>query len=402
MSRTFRFRLLWAAALWAGCICTAPAMEWIRRDTATLHPNEVWDREMALLVSTAEVNGVVSNDIFVGARTALLRGTFQNDVWGYAAERIVFSGEARDHARLVAPLILMEGAVSNNLTAWGDTVKMEPSASAGRDVEIHAADAIAQGHIARNLRIRSQRITLGGEIGGDVELDGTDLVVQPGTRIQGCLRYRSPVTLAISPDVRVEGGVVRQSDQESEALARHLFLWIAFGLLASLAALSGATVLVAPGLLRATSRQISTNGWRSLFTGSILMGLLPLAVGALLATLVGAWLALALLCAGAFAFSLSPVAISAAIGRRLLPAPRRGETPAGSREEPGRLRLFSQTLAGLLVLALLPFIPYAGVSLLLLALMLGTGSIVQSAFQKNTAPPPPAPPAAASSREEEG
>jgi cytoskeletal protein CcmA (bactofilin family) len=259
--------------------------------------------------------------------------------------------------------VTIAGSVSNHATVFADTADIRENATFARDLTLRARDVIFKGRVLGRLDIAAPRVTLGGTVGGDVVLAGEDLVLQPGTRIGGNLRYTSSKTLTIGPDVTVAGEVIRPpAPGAGSARMFDPALALVLGAVWTLALVF---LLVMPAHVEGATAQIRRSWGRCLLVGSISGTGAPLLAGGLAATLVGIPLALALIAGAGLAFAMAPAVTGLWIGTRIIPG---GDGTAR------RTRIL-RTFAGLAVLSLIGWIPAVGPGLLLFLFLTGAGGV---------------------------
>ncbi len=353
-------RALLAWALGCGIAGTAGATRWIRQDSVNLHTNEVWNEEVALVAGDARLDGIARRDLFLAGRSAQLGGQFGGDVWAYASARAEWRGIADDDLRIMSPFILFQGTATRRVYLAGGTVKIESPARVGRETDIVADDVIFQGEADGPLKIRARRVTLGGHVRGPVDLQADDIVIQPGTTIEGYLRYASPSTLAVPADAQVKGEVMRVTPPSGAGAGYWTgMIGVAFGLMNLVLA------LVVPGPMRRAADRIHSRPAQCVLIGAAGGMAVPAAAALLGASLVGIPLAVILGSSALAAFVAGPAITAAALGARL----------GAGRHLSARRALFNQSALGLLLLAIAAFIPVIGPSLLLLAAAAGAGAL---------------------------
>ena len=357
-----------------GIAGTAHATRWIQQDAVTLEPLEVWNEEVALVANSARLDGIVHRDIFLAGREILLGGRFEGDVWAYAGERAVWKGVAGDDLRIMSPFILFQGVATNRVYLAGGTIKIEPPSRVGNETEIVANDVIFQGEADGKLNIRARRITLGGQFHGPVDLQADDIVIQPGTTIDGYLRYASPSTLALPADVKVNGAVMRVTPPAGVGMGYWTgMVAVAFWMLNLFMSLA------IPGPMRRAASRLRDHPAQCILIGTAGGMILPAAAALLGASLVGIPLAAVLGASALAAFVAGPAIVAVALGARL----------GAGRHLTERRSLFNQSTLGLLLLAVAAFIPVIGPALLLLAAAAGAGSLLLAArgVPESAAPP---------------
>ncbi|MDZ4198698.1 MAG: hypothetical protein U1E27_05355 [Kiritimatiellia bacterium] len=319
---------IWGLLLFAGAASVAQAVpRVVAVENLELREGEVFEGDLLVTAQKAQLDGICRNDLFlfVGG-TANLAGEFQNDVWALG-EAIAFSGQGRDHVRLFGQSVEITGSAANSVVALGGTVLIGPEAVLSRGVWILAKEAIVGGRIEGGASIRAARITISGYVGGDLELDTTDLVVLSGTHVAGNLIYTGETDRVFDRGVTVDGEIIRRpppvvvsSFRTRATLAAGL--WIS-------SLLTGVFFLFfLPRVVGAASRRLRSGFWVCVLTGAISLTLIPILALLGLVTGIGIPLALVLLASGALVFYFGHLVLALRIGSLLLG--RRGEQSFGA------------------------------------------------------------------------
>jgi hypothetical protein len=255
------------------------------------------------------------------------------------------------------------------------SVVISETGTVQRDAITFAGTTRVHGSVARDVRGRSIRTTVDGDVDGDLDVAVQSLSVGPTAVIGGDILYRSAADADISPGATIDGTITKLPAQGN-------FL---YGLILSVANVVGFLGFVVAGLvvfwlLRGTSARavgvILTRPFASLGAGIVAVIALPLLIGLLAITLVGIPVAVVLLAIGVVAFIIGPVPAVTALGNRILL--RRGG-------------LFGALIVGAVVWRLgIWLIPYVGVVMYVLGLVWGIGGWVMGALAARRADPVPA------------
>jgi hypothetical protein len=200
-------------------------------------------------------------------------------------------------------------------------------------------------------------------------------VLAPGARIGGDLLYASRVKPEIL-DGAVVAGQLRQVKTQSpftEGLPKDWIWYVVLAVLGALLALvllGAALQLAIPGLLSSAVTTAVDKPWVSLGRGFALALLLPGAVALLMATVIGAPIALVTMASYFVLLTLAFVAISYCIGLFVRGFPRRKGIPTGL----GSRILW--TTAGILILVIVGLVPFIGWAIGMLAMIAGLGAVV--------------------------
>jgi cytoskeletal protein CcmA (bactofilin family) len=341
-----------------------------------------------------------------------LEGQFDDNLFA-SGGRIDATFSSTDDAYLAGGEVRFEAATKEDLFLAGGDVdvrgaKAGLAAIAGGSITVSRSSfrelLVAGGEVSLDdARLRDDLVAAGGEVsvgaktrvggsstigGGSVELEGTfagnvrveagELEIGPATVIEGDLIY-SAQKVEIDPAARIRGKTIAAPVE-----ARSAASWILgafFGVLFSIGALLAAPVILAftPKLAAHARSEARGNFWPTLGKGTAAALLIPVAMVALLASVVGTPVGLAAL---PFAFAALVLAASLAAfiaGEQLRTWFGKGAAAPGGKAQ------FRWTLFGAFALILLSAIPVLGTVLVLIAVLLGYGTlyaVAQKALSK--------------------
>lgn len=364
------------AAGFAGPVCAIPRLDVM--EALEVAEGQALPGECVVVAQTARVAGTCNDDLFLmSGKDAALSGRFENDLWAFA-DRILLSGEIRDHARLAGRTLQVDGVVGNGLTALGGTIRLGSESAVRGGVRLMAEEALLMGRIEGDAKVKARSVTLSGQITGDLDVETPDLVLLPGARVEGGLFYTAAADLTLPEGVTVAGGVHRRPPAGPAPLrtramgAMGLYFTALFSGLAFLALL--------PRAAGGAVRRLRANFWVCLFAGGAAFFLLPLAAFAAAITGLGLPLAAVLAAAGFLAFYLGHLAAALWLGSVLLH--RRGEQSFGS--------VFPAMLAGLALFYFASLLPAAMVlSVWMVLVLAGAGAMILEAVGRPSVPVPP-------------
>ena len=305
ISNRHRPLIIIGLALLAVLLTTSPgwAVESQSGDQVIIGPDEVVDDDLYATANEIVVEGTVRGDLVAFGRSV----TVDDDV------RI--AGQA---------LLLSEGAsVGDDLIAAAYSLQNEPESNVGGTLWYAGYQALLAGTVGEDLAGAANALTLGGEIGGDadVDVDGEEggaappafvpvpqvpiPTVEPGLTltdsalIGGNLTYQSSTEAQIDPGARIEGDVVREErpvEEEEEEAARSPLTETVLDALGSLVALVLVGLLlvwIVPGWIRhraytVLDRPLASLGWGLLgLVAFPILGVVVLLVTILLAIVLG-------------------------------------------------------------------------------------------------------------------
>jgi cytoskeletal protein CcmA (bactofilin family) len=415
---------------------TAWAVETRSGDSVVIGPDEVVDDDLYAAGNDIVVEGTVRGDLVAFGRNVTVNGTVEGDLIG-AGQSVEIGGEVDDDVRVAGQAILLsEGAsVGDDLIAAAYSLQNEPESNVGGTLWYAGYQALLAGTVGEDLAVAANGLTLGGEIGGDadVDVDGEEggaappafvpvpqvpiPTVEPGLTltdsalIGGNLTYQSSTEAQIDPGARIEGDVVREErpvEEEEEEAARSPLTETVLDALSSLVALVLVGLLlvwIAPGWIRRRAytvldRPLASLGWGLLgLVAFPILGVVVLLVTILLAivlglltlgSLVALIIVLGLLAEAALVLALwvstnylAQIVVSFLAGVLLVEAIRPGR---------GRGRVLP-LVVGLILYVVLRAIPVLGPLVGLAVVLLGLGAIshwIWAKLRRSRAASPPA------------
>jgi cytoskeletal protein CcmA (bactofilin family) len=425
-------------ALLAVLLVTSPgwAVESQSGDQVIIGPDEVVDDDLYAAGNDIVVEGTIRGDLVAFGRNVTVNGTVEGDLIG-AGQSVEIGGEVDDDVRVAGQAILLsEGAsVGDDLIAAAYSLQNEPESNVGGTLWYAGYQALLAGTVGEDLAGAANALTLGGEIGGDadVDVDGEEggatppafvpvpqvpiPTVEPGLTltdsalIGGNLTYQSSTEAQIDPGARIEGDVVREErpveEEEEEAARSPLTETVldALGSLVALVLLGLLLVWIAPGWIRRRAytvldRPLASLGWGLLgLVAFPILGIVVLLVTILLAIVLGLLtlgglvaliIVLGLLAEAALVLALwistgylAQIVVSFLAGVLLVEAIRPGR---------GRGRVLP-LVVGLILYVVLRAIPVLGPLVSLAVVLLGLGAIshwIWTKLRRSRAPAPPA------------
>lgn len=346
--------------------------------------DESIDKELWLLADSAQFDGIMENDLFVLTQDAVFTGRFRYDLW-CVSDVINFSGYVQEHARLIgAKTTQVSGQIDLNLIAVASTVMVNENAVIGGDICLLGEHVILEGAVGGSARLVGREATLGGNVNGDVRLIADDIVVLPGTVVEGNIRYTSSQELILDSQVMLKGELIRvepdaedMGDAEKAPFAQRLMLQVYLFLGASLAGLVWLSIFRAP-TVRAVN-QIRRSTWRCTLAGLIAFCIIPMLAMFALFTIIGIPLGLIAGAAYLILLYVAKIVTGIAIGSIMLR--QFGAQPLA--------QAFGAMIVGLGILYLLASIQIIASTVWFVATIIGLGAIVLSVMMPAVPPAPP-------------
>ncbi len=322
-----RFLIVIGLTLLAVLLGISPgwAVESQSGDQVIVGPDEVVDDDLYATANEVVVEGTIRGDLVAFGQSVTVDGTVEGDLIG-AGQSVEVGGEVDDDVRIAGQaLLLSEGAsVGDDLVAAAYSLYNEPESNVGGTLWYAGYQALLAGTVGEDLAAAVNALTLGGEIGEDVDVDVdgeeggaatpafvpvpqvTIPTVEPGLTltdsalIGGNLTYQSSTEARIAPQAQIEGDVVREErpveEEEGDEAARNPVAETVLDALRSLVALVLVGLLLvwlAPGWIRrraytVLNRPLASLGWGLLgLIAFLLLGIVILLVTILLAIVLG-------------------------------------------------------------------------------------------------------------------
>ncbi len=366
-TRNLKLGLLGALLLSA---INTQAIEFVQTEVFVSGEGEALHEEIWVSAQTINIGGNTSNDLFAVATTIDLNGTFHGDAWG-CGDSISTAGIFQNDLRLASRTAQVSGTLYGSLIAMGNTVKIERTAILYQDALCLGENVILEGSVQGDVRIIAQRVTLGGRVGGDVSIAAQDIVILPGTIIDGNLSYTAPKELVLSPSVILSGELTRtfEAAPVKQLLKPNLIGHFLFGIAALVTGLvfmglfpryTGGSVMA----LRNSRGICMLIGFAALF-------MLPVTAFLLLFTFIGTPLSILLFLFYLILLYLSKIVVALAIGTAIL---RRKEFSKRTAAAPLAL--------GLLLIYALTCIAAASMLINILIIIFGLGALLLALFKK--------------------
>ncbi len=347
------------------------ALERRHGEFVTVAANETVDDTLVAAANIVRVDGVVNGDLLTFGRTVEVRGTVKGDLISFA-QRTEVSGTVEGHIYTISRTLDLEGQLGHSIYGLVQSLHVDERGRVGEGIVVAVGDASFEGEVKRSVNIvTSGSADVSGSIGRDLTMIGRSLVLTNTARVGGNLSARvhqlkevqiaDGATIGGKRDIQVR---VRESSFTRPRFYFHQAVWFAGAIL-----VGWLGMLLFPGFFQATT-QLVGSGWCSLGLGVGVLAGVPVAMVVIAITLVGFPLSLMLLALYLAAIYLAKIWVGAYLGRILL-------KPSGATKGDWLLGL----LAGLLILAIVGFIPYLGGLVRLGVVCLGLGAFAGQLYR---------------------
>jgi len=281
-------------------------------------PGERIAEDVYIAAGTVEFNGQAGRDVNIAAGEATIDGTIGGSAQ-LATGQTEITGTIDGSLRILSGSVRISGSVGGDVVMAGGQLELTSSGQIGGNLIVAGGEVDLRGTVAGDVSGYAMQATLGGTLGGSVDINTSDLSVLNTARINGPVTYGSRQEADVDANAQLAQGIEQQEldpwgdgenplSRASGSLLRTLWALVAGALL----------VVAAPRL----ANQLGSNGKRLL--PSFLMGLLaviavPVVAFVLLVTVIGIPAGLILLALYFAALYLSQVFVGITIGRFVLP-----------------------------------------------------------------------------------
>jgi cytoskeletal protein CcmA (bactofilin family) len=330
--------------------------------------------------AAGELDKRVDGDAYISGGRVAVRGPVKGDLVVAGGDVNIADTVGQDLYAGGGSVALTAQVVGNARISGGQVTIASRGGISGKAI-VFAGSLQMSGRIGRYLLVYADNARIDGEVAGDVHITARRIEIGPDARINGKLVYRSPQPPQIEGHPTIAGGIVQSSlawpKDEAEQLTR-IAGWIAlvFAVIGMLI-VGMALIGMFPHYSAASGAVLWQRPWASLAMGFALVLCVPVAAVLLLVSLLGAPLGGLLLMLYPVLLMVGYVTGAIAIGDAVLArwARRRNRKVATG----GRIVAL---LLALLVLLLLARIPFGGLLVIAVVLLLGLGAATIQAYRR--------------------
>jgi len=291
----------------------------VTTDRYIVTAEDVVDEDVYVTSVSSTVEGVIDGDLTIFTGDLTITGEVTGSVTVFSSGSVVIgpTGTVGGSLNGVAVRTTIEGTIAGDIFLAAPSVVISESGSIDRDAMLFGGTARVEGSVSRDLRGRTFRLVIDGEVGGDVDVASQKLEFGPEAVVGGDVLYRSPREASGTEGVSIGGTLTRLPAQSNFVYGIILALANIVGFFGFLVA--GIVVLLA---VRGTSARatgsVLVHPIKSLAAGIGAVIVLPITVVLLSMTLVGIPLAIIGVLIAVALFIIGPLPAVTALGNRLL------------------------------------------------------------------------------------
>lgn len=206
--------LLAAACLVADCPVAGARLNRFMGTDYLLEKGQTVTGQLWTAASTAELQGIVSDDLIVAANEVIIGGRIGGDLWCLSRLASITGTIAGDLHLVGLEQQTVGGPVGGNVLVLTPlAAEVTSAASVSGDVAMAAESIILTGNVKGHAYLMGKRVTVGGQIAGNLRLIAEDVVLLQGTDIGGDVIYElsGGRELLVPDGVEVHGNVRRKA-----------------------------------------------------------------------------------------------------------------------------------------------------------------------------------------------
>jgi cytoskeletal protein CcmA (bactofilin family) len=227
---------------------------------------------------TVNVTGTIDGDVYVAGQSVTISGTVSGDVIA-AAQSITITGTVDGNVRLAGGSVIVSGDIRRSGTIFAGSLNITDTGSIRKDLVSATGDIAIAGKLGRDLFASTGQLSIDGTVGGDVTYTSDTAASIAAGAVDGTVEHIKPER---SPTV----------EPSPWAVFVGWLLGLLYGLVAS-SLITIAAALLVPRVLKRVTDQLVPSPWKALLVGFVASVAVPIALLALLLSIIGAPLAFA-------------------------------------------------------------------------------------------------------------
>ena len=343
---------------------------------AVVGKNEVVDSSLYAAGQSVIVEGTVKGDVFCAGQTVEITGHVEGDVL-CGGQSVRVSGVVDGNVRAGGQTVTLSGSIGHSATVAGQSVNIDSTTSVGRDLSVFGQSVHLEGTVARDTLIVGQNADVSGTTTRNLDVVAQDVTIVNGAHIGGAFTYTSRNMATVAPGAMIAGATTHKEPPVHNRPTRAALWGGSFALsvywFISMVVLGAAGLAAAPILFRRSEAALQKHPWATLGIGVAALFVTPIAALLLAITIIGVPLAIVLILCWIVSLIVSPIFAGYALGMGLAKA---------MHWQFSFWRHFIPLILGLLVIALLWWVPLLGGLVMFAAVVFGLGALLQAKFAR--------------------
>jgi cytoskeletal protein CcmA (bactofilin family) len=342
-------------------------------DTVHIPGGEVINDDLYTGANTITIDGTVNGDIWAAARIISIGGIVDNSVMAIA-QTINISGDIGHAVRVAGETINISGNIAGDLFVVGNEITIADNVHIKGDLLFGAGVIRINGIVDGDIKGRGGEIIIGCKVGGDLNLEVSELTILPTADIKGSLTYIGEERATIQPGAQISGITTHKlpesKEEQSETFLLALLSSIKTKFIGFLMALLAGLliILIAPKRLASIAESISSRPGPSAGWGALVLLVTPIAAVIICITIIGLPVGLIALALWGIAIYLAQIPVGLFLGQWIISHFRDVEDNRGI--------MIGALATGLIIVKLLSLIPYFGFFIGLAVILFGLGAVI--------------------------
>lgn len=342
-------------------------------DTVHIPGGEVINDDLYTGANTITIDGTVNGDIWAAARIISIGGIVDNSVMAIA-QTINISGDIGHAVRVAGETINISGNIAGDLFVVGNEITIADNVHIKGDLLFGAGVIRINGIVDGDIKGRGGEIIIGCKVGGDLNLEVSELTILPTADIKGSLTYIGEERATIQPGAQISGITTHKlpesKEEQSETFLLALLSSIKTKFIGFLMALLAGflIILIAPKRLASIAESISSRPGPSAGWGALVLLVTPIAAVIICITIIGLPVGLIALALWGIAIYLAQIPVGLFLGQWIISHFRDVEDNRGI--------MIGALATGLIIVKLLSLIPYFGFFIGLAVILFGLGAVI--------------------------
>lgn len=378
------FGVILSAMLFVSFVRPAQAWEIRKGENVVLTPKETFKESLVVTGGNLTIDSQVDGDLYCAGRKVTINGNVSGDIL-CAAQQIEIKGKVAGSIRVAAQMIDLEGQVSKNATIFAQNITIGLPVVISGDLYTASSNITFNGRVLKSWAAHAESINLNGFVGGNTNLVVNQLTLGKGAVLQSKLNYTSSQDATLTSGSKLAQGLNRSiPTSKTGALDTQKKFWIMPTTAAKGLDITGKimgaiwglimgaiVVLIFPIWVSKSSSMIWDKTGKSALWGLLVWAVAPVLIVMSVITIIGIPLAFFMGLALLVVAGLAHIVAATAVGHRIITDKKQ--------------KLILVWFVGFLILTVLSWLPIIGWLVSLLVLLIGTGAVKRSFFEKKKA-----------------
>ncbi|HUD21086.1 MAG TPA: polymer-forming cytoskeletal protein [Candidatus Saccharimonadales bacterium] len=306
-------------------------------------------------------------DLYAASDTVIIDSPVKGDL-SVAGNSIIINGDVEDNLFVAGGTVTIRGTVGRHLRVVGSTVTLSGKVNGDLFVAANKINITSGAVISGGTYLAGNLATLDGSF-SDLKAVVNQLTIGGTAKLNNGLTYWSPDTASIDSQAKVTGAVTYHQRAKTNYSYKFSTLFSIFGLfclIGSMLLLLLLAYLIRP-ILDKSLKHVSENFWASLGLGFLALIIAPIVLVLLMITVIGIPIAMFGLVVWILALALGSLLAKLVIGSWLVKM---------IKKQDGLKIDYQSIILGVLVYAIIGFIPVIGPTFNFIIFLVAFGSVI--------------------------